>query len=80
MAKPEKTTCSISRADFKAKAQPLAIKIGDATIVGQVKEFSTGSFGWYSNDKVTVMVDGKPVVAQVGLNLIAVGSKEAAKE
>jgi len=39
--------------------------------------FSTGSFGWYYNGKTTVMVDGKPLSVQVGLNLTVVGSKEA---
>ncbi len=76
---PNKTTCAMTREDFRAKAAPLAIKIGDQTVTGEVKEFSTGSFGWYSNAKVTLMVDGKPLTAQVGLNLIVVGSKEAAK-
>lgn len=77
MAKPEKTVCSVPRTEFAEKAQPLAIKIGDNTITAEVKQFSTGSFGWYSNAKVTIMVDGKPVTAQVGLNLIVVGSKDA---
>ena len=46
----------------------------------RVKAFSTGSFGWYLNGKTTVMVDGKAVSVQIGLNLTLVGSKEAARE
>jgi len=42
-----------------------------------VKEFSTGSFGWYLNGKIVVTVDGKPCSVQVGMNLTVVGSKEA---
>jgi len=44
-----------------------------------VKEFSTGSFGWYLNGKILVPIDGKNVSVQVGMNLTVVGSKEAAK-
>jgi hypothetical protein len=74
--KAQKTICAIGRDDFRTKAQPLTIDIGGSKVTGEVKEFSTGSFGWYSNGKVTVVIDGKPVTAQVGLNLIVVGSKE----
>jgi hypothetical protein len=45
-----------------------------------VKEFSTGSLGWYLNGKTMVEVDGLPVAVQIGLNLTVVGSKELAKE
>lgn len=75
----DKAVCPISLATFKDKATPLSIKIGDQMVVGEVKEFSTGSFGWYSNAKVMIQVGDKVVAAQVGLNLIVVGSKEAPK-
>ena len=45
--------------------------------LADVKEFSTGSFGWYLNGKIVVNVDGKPCSVQVGMNLTVVGSKEA---
>ena len=77
---PPKTTCPISRADFLAKAQPLEIKIGEQTIIAEPREFSTGSFGWYVNTKATGPVEGKNLTIQVGMNLIVVGSKDAAKE
>lgn len=84
MAKPEKTTCPISATDFKKNAKPLIVTISDGTtekqIVVPVKEFQTGSFGWYLNEKATVMVGGTPVSVQIGANLIVVGSKEAAKK
>jgi hypothetical protein len=41
-----------------------------------VKEFSTGSLGWYLNGKVSVEIDGRPVAVQIGMNLTIVGSKE----
>jgi hypothetical protein len=73
----QKTNCPISRADFKAKAEPLKIDINGFPMVAEPREFSTGSFGWYVNGKATQMIDGKPVSVQVGMNLIVVGSKEA---
>jgi hypothetical protein len=74
-----KTTCSISRADFQAKAQPVKVDIGGVALFAQPKEFSTGSFGWYLSGKATILVDGQPVQVQVGANLAVIGSKEAAK-
>ncbi len=49
-------------------------------LVAEPREFSTGSFGWYVNQKATITVDGKPLSVQVGSNLIVVGSKEAKSE
>ena len=80
MAKIEKTTCPVSAADFKKNAKPLVVTIGDKQVIVPVKEFQTGSFGWYINEKVVVMVGDVPVSVQVGANLIVVGSKEAAKK
>ncbi len=72
-----KTTCSISRADFLAKAEQVKVDIGGVTLFAEPKEFSTGSFGWYLSGKATIQVDGKPVAVQVGANLAVIGSKEA---
>ena len=41
-----------------------------------IREFSTGSFGWYVNGKASIVVDGKPIQCQVGMNITVVGSKE----
>ena len=71
-----KTTCPITRADFRAKAQAVKIVIGDREYVAQPKEFSTGSLGWNVNDKVPIDIGGKTVTVQIGLNLTIVGSKE----
>ena len=75
----QKTTCPITRADFLAKAQPLKIDINGSQMIAEPREFSTGSFGWYVNSKATLTVDGKSLSVQVGMNLIVVGSKDAAK-
>jgi hypothetical protein len=72
----KKTTCPISRSDFKAKAKAVTIMIGNVPLQAEVKEFSTGSLGWYLNGKTTIDVGGTPVSVQIGMNLTIVGSKE----
>ena len=73
----KKTTCAISRAQFRTHAKPIKIAIGEQPgIDAEVKEFSTGSLGWNLNAKVTLDIDGVRVPVQIGLNLTVVGSKE----
>jgi hypothetical protein len=74
-----KTTCPVTRTQFTEKAEPLKIVINGTELIAEVKEFSTGSFGWYLNGKVLVPIDGKNVSVQVGMNMTVVGSKEAEK-
>jgi hypothetical protein len=72
----KKTSCPISRAEFRSGAKPVTVTIGGVPLVAEVKEFSTGSFGWYLNGKTSIEVNGKPVPVQIGMNLTIVGSKE----
>jgi len=72
----KKTVCPISRADFRAQAKPLSIQIAGVPQVAEVKEFSTGSLGWYLNGKTIIEIDGTPVQVQLGLSLTIIGSKE----
>lgn len=74
---PPKTKCPISRQDFTEQAEPVVVKINDLELLADVKEFSTGSFGWYLNAKTTVKVGNKSIPVQIGLNVAVVGSKEA---
>ena len=76
----KKTTCPITHTEFKVKAKPVKVKIGEQELTAAVKEFSTGSLGWYLNGKTVISVDGKAVSVQIGMNLTVVGSKEAARE
>lgn len=75
-----KTTCPVTRAQFVEKATALRITIGSQEMLAEVKEFSTGSFGWYLNGKTVIEIDGKAVSVQIGMNLTVVGSKEAGKQ
>ncbi len=72
----KKSSCPITRAQFRQHAKALVVKIGDKDFKGVVKEFSTGSLGWNVNDKMTVEIDGRDVTVQIGMNLTIVGSKD----
>jgi hypothetical protein len=76
----KKTTCPITRDEFRAKAKPMSVAINNVPLQAEVKEFSTGSLGWYLNGKTSVEIDGKMVSVQIGLNLTIVGSKELPKD
>jgi len=75
-----KTTCPISRSEFREHAKSVPVKINEVPLMAEVKEFSTGSLGWYLNGKMTIDVGGKMVSVQIGLNMTIVGSKELPKE
>ena len=72
-----KLACPISKTHFIETAAPVKLVINGQELIADKKEFSTGSFGWFFNGKISVMVDGKPLSIQVGMNLTVVGSKEA---
>jgi hypothetical protein len=76
----KKTVCPVSRKDFRDHAKPVAITIAGANMTVPVKEFSTGSLGWYLNGKTTIEVNGVAVAVQIGLNLTIVGSKELPRD
>ena len=71
--------CGISRATFSGYAGPVEVVINGVPMTAEVKHFSSGSFGWYLNGKVTLKVGTKPVPVQIGLNLTVVGSKDLAQ-
>ena len=72
-----KTTCPITRNQFRTHAKPVSLVIGGQQLPDMLpREFSTQSLGWNYSGKITVLVDGVPTVCQVGLNLTVVGSKE----
>lgn len=72
-----KSPCPLSRTQFLEKAEAIKVVINGQELVADKREFSTGSFGWYHNGKISITVDGKLLSVQVGLNLTVVGSKEA---
>ena len=74
-----KSSCPVSRTQFTEKAEPLKVTINGQDMLAEVKEFSTGSFGWYLTGKTLVTIDGKPLSVQIGMNMTVVGSKEAGR-
>jgi hypothetical protein len=76
----KKTTCSVTRSEFLEKARPVTVTINGVPLQAEVKEFSTGSLGWYLNGKTMIDVGGTPVSVQIGMNLTVVGSKELPQE
>ena len=72
-----KSPCPVSKTQFLEKAEAVKITINGQELIADRREFSTGSFGWYHNGKVSITVDGKPLSVRIGLNVTVVGSKEA---
>ena len=74
-----KTNCPVTRAEFVDKAKAVEVIINGVPLMAEVKEFSTGSLGWYLNGKASVKVGDKSVSVQIGMNLTIVGSKDLPK-
>lgn len=73
---PAPKTGDLTRAFFRENAKTMAVQIGEKPFEADVKEFSTGSLGWFGNGKLTLLVGGKEVKCQIGLNITIIGSKE----
>lgn len=73
-------SCPITRAEFKQHAQNLEITIDGVDDLAVVKEFSSGSLGWYFQKKQEKVINGKTVVLQIGLNVTVNYSKDLPKE
>jgi hypothetical protein len=76
----KKTSCPVTREEFATHAKPVQVTIGSTALPAEVKQFSTGSFGWYLGGKTAIDVNGKLVSVQIGMNLTVIGSKELPKE
>ena len=76
-----KTTCPITREQFNAHAAAStpAVQIAGQALMVAAKQFSTGSMGYFANGKVQVVINGIPVMCQVGLNITVIGSKDLAQ-
>ena len=75
-----KSSCPVTRAEFINEAKPVEVVINGIPMTADVKEFSTGSLGWYLNGKANIKLGEKTVSVQIGMNLTIVGSKELPKE
>ena len=75
-----KSSCSVTRAEFTEKATPVEVVVNGIPMTADVKEFSTGSLGWFLTGKTHLKVGEKTVSVQIGMNLTIVGSKELPPE
>ena len=71
-----KSSLPITRQQFRDAAKGVVVTINGKEFKVPKKEFSTGSLGWYLNDKMDIEIDGHDIKVQIGLNLTIVGSKE----
>ena len=76
----KKTSCPVTRDQFRAGAKAVPITIAGTSMLAEPKEFSTGSLGWYLNGKAVIDIHGVAVTVQIGMNLTIVGSKELPKD
>lgn len=77
--------CPISRKEFLLNAPPINLKVGNSVVKGDAREFNPNtnpksksfgkqSFGYNLNDKVVIMIKGRPVMFNFSGNLMAIGS------
>lgn len=75
-SKPAASKAPITPEQFAKLAKPLTVTIGGRQTIADVKEFSSGSLGWYCGDKVVVEIEGVgPVKVQMSMSLVIVGTK-----
>jgi hypothetical protein len=73
----ERTPCPITREQFRAQAaRVLPLTINGVPFEVPVKEFSTGSLGWYVNGKTAVDVAGVVVGCSVQVQIVLNNSKD----
>jgi len=75
----KRTECPVGRKEFADQAKPVSVTINGVPHAVPVKEFSTGSLGWYLNGKQSITIGDKVVTAQIGLSITIVNSKELPK-
>lgn len=68
-------SANVTKEEFMDKAEDITIKIGDDVFVAKKKTFQSGSFGFNFTGKKHLVIDGKVVSLQIGLNMTVIGSK-----
>lgn len=74
-----KKTCPVTRSEFRTNAPSPTVVMGKLVedIGVNVKEFSSGGFGFYGGGKINLKVGDKIVRAQVSMNVVIIDSKYA---
>ena len=75
----KKTECPLTKEQFMEAAKPVTLTIEQGGSKVQMtlglKEFSSGSYGWFGNDKLTLVVGETACKIQPSISLVLVGSK-----
>ena len=56
-----KKVCPVTRAQFKAGAKPIIAQVNGQSVLMDVKEFSSGTFGWFANGNIIITIGDVPV-------------------
>lgn len=76
MADKKPANCLGDKLSFVQHAKPLTVKLGDVTITGESRQFSTGGCGWNIAQKVTITLpSGETATVQFNGNVSVIGSK-----
>lgn len=68
-----------TRSEFLDQAKPVEVTIAGMPLLAEVKEFSTGSVGWYYSGKTAIRVGDRPVNVQISVTITVIGSKDLPK-
>ncbi len=79
-----KTKCPLSKEEFLDQApKSLKANVGGVDLLVPIKVFKKESFGFYTNDKITLNIgegeDATPVRFVISITITAVGSKPEEK-
>jgi len=75
-AAKKSASTGLTRDLFRSEARPMDVTINGVPMTAAVKEFQTGSLGWYLNGKLPVRIGDATVTVQIGVSLTICGSKE----
>lgn len=70
-------TFPMTRKHFLMDAEPFQIVVQGKKLLLPVKQFQSGSVGWFANQKIRTRVDGIDLVIQFNVMATCVGSKYA---
>jgi len=62
---------------YHSHAKPIIVRFDDHVMTLDIKQFSTGSVGWYANGKCKVLVGDTYYPVQVSMTLTIIGSKNS---
>jgi hypothetical protein len=65
----------VTNDEFLAFAEPVVVTVNGQPFQLEAREFKTGSVGFSLSGKVDLIIGGKVVKFQAGVNIILVGSK-----